>query len=162
MVGFQTRLRFKEQERVFRLIPGLEKAEFVRYGVMHRNTYINSPRLLEPTLAFTPKDGVFFAGQITGCEGYMESAATGILAGLNAVRLAAGKPLLVLPRTTMIGALCHHITSASGDRFQPMNANFGLLPPLEEKVKGRRERYLAYSKRSLRSLQEFVDKAELG
>jgi len=162
LVGFQTRLRFKEQERVFRLIPGLEKAEFVRYGVMHRNTYINSPRLLEPTLAFTPKDGVFFAGQITGCEGYMESAATGILAGLNAVRLAAGKPLLVLPRTTMIGALCHHITSASGDRFQPMNANFGLLPPLEEKVKGRRERYLAYSKRSLRSLQEFVDKAELG
>ena len=156
LVGFQTRLRFKEQERVFKMIPGLEKAEFVRYGVMHRNTYINSPRLLEPTLAFKYRKGIFFAGQITGCEGYMESAATGILAGINAVRLATGKPLLVLPRTTLIGALCHYLATASGERFQPMNANFGLLPPLPKKIKNRKERYSAYRERSLADLQELI------
>ncbi len=161
LVGFQTRLRFKEQERVFRMIPGLEKAEFVRYGVMHRNTYINSPKVLEPTLAFRIKEGVFFAGQITGCEGYMESAATGILAGINAVRLIMGKPLVVLPRTTLIGALCHYLATAAGARFQPMNANFGLLPPLSEKIKNRKERYGAYRQRSLADLQEFMKKEGL-
>jgi methylenetetrahydrofolate--tRNA-(uracil-5-)-methyltransferase len=141
LVGFQTRLRWREQERVFRLIPGLENADFVRYGVMHRNTYINSPRLLEATLQFKVSPNLFFGGQITGCEGYMESAATGILAGINAARMVRGEPLLALPDTTLMGALTLHISSAPGGNFQPMNANFGLLPPLEKKIKIKKARY---------------------
>ncbi|MBC7076674.1 MAG: methylenetetrahydrofolate--tRNA-(uracil(54)-C(5))-methyltransferase (FADH(2)-oxidizing) TrmFO, partial [Syntrophomonadaceae bacterium] len=134
LVGFQTRLRWGEQDRVFRLIPGLEEADFVRYGVMHRNTYINSPKLLLPTLQLRQKPNIFFAGQITGVEGYMESAATGIIAGLNAVRLIRNKNMLTLNRYTMIGALIDFITAFPGDDFQPVNAIFGLLPPLEKRI----------------------------
>lgn len=157
LVGFQTRLRWKEQERVFRLVPGLENAEFVRYGVMHRNTYINSPRLLEATLRFKVSPNLFFGGQITGCEGYMESAATGILAGINAGRMVKGKPLLALPDTTLLGALAAYISSAPGENFQPMNANFGLLPPLGKKIKNKKVRYQAYSQRSLTELKRFLE-----
>ncbi|MGI6486713.1 MAG: methylenetetrahydrofolate--tRNA-(uracil(54)-C(5))-methyltransferase (FADH(2)-oxidizing) TrmFO [Syntrophothermaceae bacterium] len=157
LVGFQTRLRWREQERVFRLIPGLENADFVRYGVMHRNTYINSPRLLEATLQFKVSPNLFFGGQITGCEGYMESAATGILAGINAARMVRGEPLLALPDTTLMGALTLHISSAPGGNFQPMNANFGLLPPLEKKIKIKKARYQAYSQRSLTELKGFLE-----
>jgi methylenetetrahydrofolate--tRNA-(uracil-5-)-methyltransferase len=157
LVGFQTRLRWREQERVFRLIPGLENADFVRYGVMHRNTYINSPRLLEATLQFKVSPNLFFGGQITGCEGYMESAATGILAGINAARMVRGEPLLALPDTTLLGALTLHISSAPGGNFQPMNANFGLLPPLEKKIKIKKARYQAYSQRSLTELKGFLE-----
>jgi methylenetetrahydrofolate--tRNA-(uracil-5-)-methyltransferase len=129
LVGFQTRLRWREQERVFRLIPGLENADFVRYGVMHRNTYINSPRLLEATLQFKVSPNLFFGGQITGCEGYMESAATGILAGINAARMVRGEPLLALPDTTLMGALTLHISSAPGGNFQPMPNFSGITNP---------------------------------
>lgn len=156
LVGFQTRLKWKEQERVFRMLPGLENAQFVRYGVMHRNTFINSPRLLRPTLQFRSRPELFFAGQITGCEGYMESAATGILAGLNAARLYRGEPPVVLPRVTLLGALCDYITSGSGEDFQPMNANFGLLPLLDARIRDRRKRYLAYAQRSLAELEHFL------
>lgn len=156
LVGFQTRLRWGEQERVFRMIPGLENARFVRFGVMHRNTYINSPRLLEATLAFRPRPELFFAGQITGCEGYMESAATGILAGINAARLYQGENPVALPETTMVGALCRYITSGRPDGFQPMNANFGLLPPLKKRIKDKKARYLAYTRRSLEDLDIFL------
>jgi len=152
MVGFQTRLRWKEQDRIFRMIPGLEAAEFIRYGVMHRNTYINSPRLLLPTLQNKNHPALFFAGQITGVEGYMESAATGILAGLNAARFVAGQELLVLSPLTMIGALVHFITSAAAEHFQPMNANFGILPALEQKIKDKKSRYQHYVERSQKEM----------
>jgi len=150
MVGFQTNLRWGEQERVFRLIPGLEKAEFVRYGQMHRNTFINSPALLEPTMMFRDEPGMFFAGQITGTEGYVAAAAGGLIAGLNAARLVQGETLLVFPATTMLGALSHYISRAGEGDFQPMKPNFGLLPPL--KVRGKRTRYRAYAQRALRDL----------
>lgn len=156
LVGFQTRLRWKEQERVFRMIPGLENAQFVRYGVMHRNTYINSPRHLKPDLEFKSKPGLFFAGQITGCEGYVESAATGILAGMNAARVFFDQAPVTLPVTTLIGALVNHITSAPVCDFQPMNANFGLLPPFERRVKDKKARYRAYAERSLVDLERFL------
>ncbi len=153
LVGFQTNLTFPEQRRVFRLIPGLENAEFVRYGQMHRNTFIYSPALLRPTLQFHNRDDLFFAGQITGVEGYAGNIATGLLAGINAARLAQGQMLLELPPTTMLGALCHYVTHASAADFQPMKANFGILPPLEMSKKlGKRDRYGAYSKRALESL----------
>jgi len=155
LVGFQTRLRWGEQDRVFRLIPGLEEADFVRYGVMHRNTYINSPKLLLPTLQLRQKPNIFFAGQITGVEGYMESAATGIIAGLNAVRLIRNKNMLTLNRYTMIGALIDFITAFPGDDFQPVNANFGLLPPLEKRIKKKEERNEAYVARSMGKMAEF-------
>ncbi len=150
MVGFQTNLRWGEQERVFRLIPGLEKAEFVRYGQMHRNTFINSPALLEPTMMFRQEPGIFFAGQITGTEGYMAAAAGGLIAGLNAARLIQGDPLLVFARSTMLGALSHYISQSREGDFQPMKPNFGLLPPL--KVRGKRARYKAYAQRALRDV----------
>ena len=151
MVGFQTNLRWGEQKRVFRLIPGLENAEFVRYGQMHRNTFINSPVLLEPTMMFRHKPGIFFAGQITGTEGYVAAAAGGLIAGLNAARLIQGEPLLVFPPTTMPGALSHYISRAREGDFQPMKPNFGLLPAL--KVRGKRARYNAYAKRALEDLK---------
>jgi len=154
MVGFQTNLRWGEQERVFRLIPGLEKAEFVRYGQMHRNTFINSPALLESTMMFRDEPGIFFAGQITGTEGYVAAAAGGLIAGLNAARLVQGEPLLVFPATTMLGALSHYISRAGEGDFQPMKPNFGLLPPL--KVRGKRTRYRAYAQRALRDLVVFA------
>lgn len=130
MVGFQTNLTFPEQRRVLRMIPGLEQAEFVRYGQMHRNTFIASPRLLRPTLQTIARDDLFFAGQLTGVEGYMGNIATGLLAGINAARLLNGGTPLALPATTMLGALCHYVTHADLKDFQPMKANFGILPPL--------------------------------
>jgi methylenetetrahydrofolate--tRNA-(uracil-5-)-methyltransferase len=140
LVGFQTRLRRADQARAIRLIPGLERAEILRYGSVHRNTFLTAPLLLADTLQFRGDPGVFFAGQITGVEGYLESAATGLLAGLNAVRLATGAALLRLPRTSMLGGLLHYLTTASPASFQPINANFGLLPTLSSVVRDRQER----------------------
>ncbi|MGD9316172.1 MAG: FADH(2)-oxidizing methylenetetrahydrofolate--tRNA-(uracil(54)-C(5))-methyltransferase TrmFO [Anaerolineae bacterium] len=153
LVGFQTNLKWAEQERVFRLIPGLERAEFVRFGQMHRNTFINSPRLLWPTMQFRQREDLFFAGQITGTEGYVGSSASGLVAGLNAARLAVGQPPVEFPPTTMIGALCSYISNAEPDSFQPMKANFGLLPPLDRPVRKKRERYAAYARRALADLE---------
>lgn len=150
LVGFQTNLKFPEQKRVLRMIPGLEKAEFMRYGQMHRNTFIASPKLLRPTLQHIHRDDLFFAGQITGVEGYMGNIATGLLAGINAARLHQHEQPLVLPQTTMLGALCHYITHADLKDFQPMKANFGILPPLEFANKiGKRDRGKAYAERAL-------------
>lgn len=154
LVGFQTNLKFPEQGRVLRMIPGLESAEFERYGQMHRNTFIASPKLLRPTLQHITRDDLFFAGQITGVEGYMGNIATGLLAGVNAARLLTGQPLLNLPHETMLGALCHYVTHADLKDFQPMKANFGILPPLEleNKKQGKRERGQAYADRAAQAL----------
>ncbi len=149
IVGFQTNLKFPEQKRVFSLIPGLENAEFVRYGVMHRNTFIDSPRLLNKNLSLKKDNRIFFAGQLSGVEGYMESAASGIVAGINAVNFLNGDSQLILPEFTMLGALLNYITDESVTDFQPMGANFGIIPPLETKIRDKRERYAALSKRSL-------------
>lgn len=157
LVGCQTRMKWGEQKRVFRLIPGLENAEFVRYGVMHRNTYIHSPTLLEPTLQLRSDAGIFFAGQITGVEGYIESAMCGIVAGMNAARWAKGLPPAVLPSDTMMGALLDYISHYTGKDFQPMNANFGLLPEPEPPVRDRQARIAAKVERAQRSLREFLD-----
>lgn len=156
MVGFQTNLKFPEQRRVFRMIPGLENAEFARYGQMHRNTFIYAPALLRPTLQFHNRDDLFFAGQITGVEGYVGNIATGLLAGWNAARLLRGLPPLTLSRETMLGALCHYITHASEADFQPMKANFGLLPPLPRRIRHKEARYRAYSERALQALEAFL------
>ncbi len=154
LVGFQTNLKFLEQKRVFRLIPGLENAEFLRYGQMHRNTFIASPRLLRPTLQHIHRADLFFAGQITGVEGYMGNIATGLLAGWNAARLLHDEELITLPQTTMLGALCHYVTHADLKDFQPMKANFGILPSLELTSKiGKRERGSAYAERAIADLQ---------
>lgn len=152
LVGFQTNLKFPEQKRVLRLIPGLENAEFMRYGQMHRNTFIASPQLLRATLQHVTRDSLFFAGQITGVEGYMGNIATGLLAGLNAARLHHQQELITLPQTTMLGALCHYVTHASLKDFQPMKANFGILPSLGSKI-AKRERGKAYAERALADLQ---------
>ncbi len=160
LVGFQTNLKWSEQDRVFRLIPGLERAEFVRYGQMHRNTFLNSPALLRPTMQFRGREDLFFAGQITGTEGYVGSVAGGLVAGLNAARLVAGQPPVVLPPTTMIGALCSYVAGAASANFQPMKANFGLLPPLEPPVRNKRARYAAYVRRALADLDRLI--AEMG
>lgn len=156
LVGFQTNLKWGEQERVFRLIPGLESAEFVRFGQMHRNTFIDSPRLIWPTMQSRRREDLFFAGQITGTEGYVGSVASGFVAGLNAARLVTGQALVSFPRTTMIGALCHYVSSAQHTGFQPMKANFGLVPPLEPPVRKRRARYAAYANRALADLEDAV------
>ena len=153
LVGFQTNLRHREQERVFRLIPGLALAEFVRYGQMHRNTFIDAPSLLEPTNAFRDRSGLFFAGQITGVEGYVGSIGSGWVAGVNAARHMLGQPALVLPTTTMLGALCHYISHADPAAFQPMKANFGLLPPLDRPVRNKQERRRAYAARAIADLK---------
>jgi methylenetetrahydrofolate--tRNA-(uracil-5-)-methyltransferase len=153
LVGFQTNLRYGEQERVFHLIPGLERAEFVRYGHMHRNTFINSPLLLEPTMAFRDRPGLYFAGQITGVEGYVGSVGSGWVAGVNAARFVLGKGAFELPRTTMLGALCHYVSRAEPESFQPMKANFGLMPPLDPPERNRRKRYRAYAERAICSLK---------
>jgi methylenetetrahydrofolate--tRNA-(uracil-5-)-methyltransferase len=160
LVGFQTNLKWGEQERVFRLIPGLENADFVRFGQMHRNTYINSPRLLDPSMQFRARPDLFFAGQLTGTEGYIGSVASGFVAGLNVARRVAGQPLVSFPQTTMIGALSHYVSSAAPDGFQPMKANFGLLPVLDPPVRRKRERYAAYARRALEDLERFG--AEMG
>lgn len=152
LVGFQTNLKFGEQKRVFSMIPGLENAEFVRYGVMHRNSFLNSPKLLNADFSLRNNKNIFFAGQITGVEGYMESAASGIMAGINAVRCAENKSPLVLEEITMIGALSSYISDESVTNFQPMGANFGVLPAIEPKIRDKRERYMALSNRSLDSL----------
>ena len=155
LVGFQTNLRYGEQRRVLRMIPGLERAQFARYGQMHRNTFMNSPRLLSPTLQFRGRDNLFFAGQITGVEGYMGNIATGLLAGVNVARLAEGEKLLALPSETMLGALCHYISHAAPKNFQPMKANFGILPPLPPgKRMNRRERARAHAERAKSALAE--------
>jgi methylenetetrahydrofolate--tRNA-(uracil-5-)-methyltransferase len=161
MVGFQTNLKWGEQGRVFRMIPGLEEAEFMRYGMMHRNTYINSPALLLPTLQFRARSDLFFAGQITGVEGYVGNAATGLLAGLNAARLLRGESPITLPPTTMLGALCHYVTHAEPKDFQPMKANFGLLPPFEHKIRHKQARYQAYTERALRHLDSVIEAERL-
>ncbi|CAG0993045.1 Methylenetetrahydrofolate--tRNA-(uracil-5-)-methyltransferase TrmFO [Anaerolineales bacterium] len=157
LVGFQTNLKFPEQKRVLRMIPGLEQAEFERYGQMHRNTFIASPKLLRPTLQHITRDDLFFAGQITGVEGYMGNIATGALAGINAARLLDGESPLTLPQETMLGALCHYITHADLKDFQPMKANFGILPPLAfEQKTGKRERGQLYADRALDVLKEYL------
>lgn len=158
LVGFQTNLKFLEQRRVLRLIPGLENAEFERYGQMHRNTFLASPKLLRPTLQHRTRDNLFFAGQITGVEGYMGNIATGLLAGINAVHQIKCWPMLTLPITTMIGALCHYVTHADMADFQPMKANFGILPPLEYSGKklGKRERGQAYAARAIADLETYL------
>ena len=153
LVGFQTNLKYPEQKRVLRLIPGLENADFLRYGQMHRNTFIASPKLLRPSLQHIERDDLFFAGQITGVEGYMGNIATGLLAGINAARLSRNAEPLTLPPSTMLGALCHYITHSDLKDFQPMKANFGILPPLGDTAKtGKRERGKLHAERALADL----------
>jgi methylenetetrahydrofolate--tRNA-(uracil-5-)-methyltransferase len=156
MVGFQTNLTFSEQKRVFHMIPGLENAEFVRLGQMHRNTFIASPLLLSPTLQFIQRQDLFFAGQITGVEGYMGNIATGLLAGVNAVRVIKGLKPFTLPATTMLGALCHYITHAEMKYFQPMKANFGILPLVDRKVRGKPLRAMVHVKQAQTDLEKFL------
>lgn len=155
MVGFQTHLKWGEQKRVFSLIPGLENAEFVRFGVMHRNTFINSPRLLKPTYQINTRDTLFFAGQMTGVEGYVESAASGLIAGINAARLARGLEPVTLSEQTTLGSMAHYITTADFKHFQPMNANFGLFPPLEHRVRSKKEKNEAIANRALEGIEQF-------
>lgn len=154
LVGFQTNLKFGEQKRVFSMIPGLEHAEFLRYGVMHRDTFMDSPRFLAKNLSLKDEPRLFFAGQFTGVEGYTESAASGILAGINAARFVSGESPLVLPVTTMLGALIGYITDESVKSFQPMGANMGILPPLEKNIRKKDERYAALAERALSALEE--------
>lgn len=157
LVGFQTNLTFPEQRRVLRMIPGLQNAEFARYGQMHRNTFIASPKILRPSLQTQTRADLFFAGQLSGVEGYMGNIATGLLAGLNAARLLTGQPLLELPHESMLGALCHYITHAEMNDFQPMKANFGILPALENAEKqGKRERAARYADRAAQALEEYL------
>lgn len=155
IVGFQTHLKWPEQQRVFRMIPGLENAEFVRLGVMHRNTYIHSPKVLCETLQLKGRPRLFFAGQITGVEGYVESAASGLMAGINVARLARGEEPFIFPEDTAHGALCHYITHAEGKNFQPMNVNFGLLPPLGQKIRDKKAKNKMIAERALESLEKF-------
>ena len=155
LVGFQTNLRWNEQRRVFRMIPGLEQAGLVRYGVMHRNTYINSPVLLAPTFQYLKRDDLFFAGQLTGVEGYVESAASGLMAGFNAARLVLGFEPVMFPRETAHGSLAHYITSADPAHFQPMNITIGLLPSWEEQIRDRKKRNRLIADRALSCLNEW-------
>jgi methylenetetrahydrofolate--tRNA-(uracil-5-)-methyltransferase len=155
LVGFQTKLKYPEQERVFRLIPGLERAEFVRLGSIHRNTFIHSPGLLSPYLNFLPHPQLFLAGQISGVEGYVESAAMGLLAGINAARLAQAQDMVTPPRATALGALVYHLTNTETKNFQPMNVNFGLFPALEGRIP-KKLRGAAYAERALEKLEEWL------
>lgn len=161
LVGFQTNLKFGEQKRVFGLIPALKNAEFVRYGVMHRNTFLNSPELLNSDFSTKTNDKLFFAGQITGVEGYMESASSGIIAGINAVRKLNGSDSVLLPDTTMIGSLCRYIADDSVKDFQPMGANFGVLPELENRPRDKKERGQAYADRALNDLKIYLESVKL-
>jgi methylenetetrahydrofolate--tRNA-(uracil-5-)-methyltransferase len=156
LVGFQTKLTWPEQKRILRMIPGLEKASFARYGSIHRNTFINAPALLRKTLQLRSHDDIFFAGQITGVEGYVESAAMGLVAGINVCRLVAGQDIMPPPGTTALGALLHHITNADYKNFQPMNVNFGLFDPLEGRAP-RKERGQRYAERALSALKEWME-----
>jgi methylenetetrahydrofolate--tRNA-(uracil-5-)-methyltransferase len=155
LVGFQTNLKWPDQKRVLRLIPGLAQAEFVRYGMMHRNTYVNAPALLQPTLQYRNRADLFFAGQIVGVEGYVGNAGTGLLAGVNAARLMTGGHPLILPPATMLGALCHYVTHAAAKEFQPMKANFGILPPLPPRP-GKHDSGRLYAERALTALRRFA------
>lgn len=155
IVGFQTHLKWGEQKRVFGLIPGLENAEFVRYGVMHRNTFINSPEKMRPTLQFKDNDKLFFAGQMTGVEGYVESASSGLVAGVNAARICQGLEPVVFPAETAHGSLCHYITTAPAKHFQPMNVNFGIMSPIKERIRDKKQKKMMIAERALRMLEEF-------
>ncbi|MDP2400596.1 MAG: methylenetetrahydrofolate--tRNA-(uracil(54)-C(5))-methyltransferase (FADH(2)-oxidizing) TrmFO, partial [Actinomycetota bacterium] len=157
LVGFQTNLAFSEQRRVFSLIPGLADAEFLRYGVMHRNTYLDAPRLLDSTLALKTVPGVRFAGQITGTEGYLEAAATGLLGALNIACELSAFPPLVLPRTSAIGALISYATDPETLKYQPMHVNWGIVPPLESRVRNKRDRYAAYATRAITDVRATLD-----
>lgn len=157
IVGFQTHLKWGEQKRVFSLIPGLENAEFVRYGVMHRNTYINSPKLLQGTLQLKQSPKVMFAGQITGVEGYIESASSGMVAGINMSRLIKNQEPLVFPETTAHGALCKYITDDTSKNFQPMNVNFGIFPGLDKRIRNKAEKNGKYAERALNDLERFLN-----
>jgi methylenetetrahydrofolate--tRNA-(uracil-5-)-methyltransferase len=157
LVGFQTNLKYAEQKRVFGLIPGLEHAEYHRYGQMHRNTFIAAPKLLLPTLQLLMRPDLFFAGQLTGMEGYLSNIASGLVAGVNAARVSKGQPAMVLPGTTMLGALCHYIAHADVRTFQPMKSNFGILPPLPGTDRlGKRERAALYANRALLDLEAYL------
>ena len=156
IVGFQTNLKFGEQKRVFSMIPGLENAEFLRYGVMHRNTFINASRVLTARFSMREHPQIYFAGQMTGVEGYIESAASGILAGLNMARDLSGKPPVMLPRETMLGALAGYISDPKVEDFQPMGSNMGVLPPLPQRIRGKKERYQAMALRGLRALDKVI------
>ncbi|MGC4375625.1 FADH(2)-oxidizing methylenetetrahydrofolate--tRNA-(uracil(54)-C(5))-methyltransferase TrmFO [Fictibacillus sp. Mic-4] len=158
IVGFQTHLKWGPQKEIIQMIPGLENAEIVRYGVMHRNTFINSPKLLRKTYQLKTREDLFFAGQMTGVEGYVESAASGLVAGINAARLIQGQDPVEFPAETAIGSMAHYITTADPHHFQPMNANFGLIPPLSTKIKNKKERYEALAKRALETIQNFLTK----
>ena len=160
LVGFQTNLKWGEQKRIFSLIPGLEHAEFYRYGVMHRNTFLNSPKLLDCHFNLKQDPRIFFAGQITGVEGYMESAASGLYAGYNLSRKLLGKEMITLPRESMIGALSYYISDEMVEDFQPMGSNMGILPPLTERVKDKRLRYQALADRALEAVREILKQAE--
>lgn len=161
IVGFQTNLRWGEQKRIFRTIPGLAQAEFLRYGMMHRNTYINAPVLLEPTMQWRTRPDLFFAGQIVGVEGYVGNIASGWLAGVNLARLLRGRTLITLPKTTMLGALAHYVTHADPKDFQPMKANFGILPPFHPHIRNKRARYEAYAERALTDLGAIIEQMEI-
>lgn len=161
LVGFQTNLKFPEQRRVFSMIPALKNADFVRYGVMHRNTFIDSPRVLNSDYSSKQNPRLFFAGQLTGVEGYMESASSGLIAGINAARLCGGIDTLTLPEFTMIGSLSRYISDPTVSKFQPMGANLGILPPLEDKIRDKRERAEKYSERSFSSLEQFISEHNL-
>jgi len=162
LVGFQTNLKWSEQKRVFSLIPGLEDAEFIRYGQMHRNTFVNGPALLDATMQCRRARHIFFGGQITGTEGYIGSTASGLLAGQNVARYAVGASLIALPHTTMIGALCRYVSSARKKDFQPMKGNFGILPPLGRKIRRKSERNSAYAERALTDLDEMIRECDVG
>ncbi|MBW9313412.1 FADH(2)-oxidizing methylenetetrahydrofolate--tRNA-(uracil(54)-C(5))-methyltransferase TrmFO [Bacillus subtilis] len=153
IVGFQTHLKWGDQKEVLKLIPGLENVEIVRYGVMHRNTFINSPSLLKPTYQFKNRCDLFFAGQMTGVEGYVESAASGLVAGINAAKLVLGEELVIFPQETAIGSMAHYITTTNQKNFQPMNANFGLLKELPVKIKNKKERNEQYANRAIETIQ---------
>lgn len=156
LVGFQTNIRWGQQADILRLIPGLENADFIRLGQMHRNTFVNSPTLLHPTMQFKTREDLYFAGQITGVEGYVGNVATGLLAGINMANLLFGKSQFELPNTTMLGALCHYVTHSEPKHFQPMKANFGIIPALPKKVKNKRERYAHYADRALADLEQAI------
>jgi methylenetetrahydrofolate--tRNA-(uracil-5-)-methyltransferase len=160
LVGFQTNLRWGEQRRILRMIPGLEQAEILRYGMMHRNTYINSPEMLQPTMQYRRRSDLFFAGQIVGAEGYVGNAATGLVAGVNAARLLTGEYPAIFPPQTMIGALCHYVTHAAAKSFQPMKANFGLLPQPEQRM-SKLERYRYYQERALTRMRRFTRERQI-
>ena len=164
LVGFQTNLKFGEQKRVFSMIPGLAHGEFMRYGVMHRNSFLNSPRLLTDTYCMLTNPDLYFAGQITGVEGYMESAGSGLVAGLNLARAVQGKPPLHLPRETMLGALAAHVSDSYCDKFQPMGANMGILPELPERIRDKKAKYMALAQRGMQALEALLaaDAAQTG